>query len=67
MEKENSKDEINENKETEEIVKENNKFLNSQIEPKRIKIPLIGLVLAFMIILTGIIVGAIVLLQLNLQ
>ena len=67
MENENSKDEINENKETEEIIKENNKFSNSQIEPKRIKIPLISFVLTFMIIITGIIVGVIALLQINLQ
>ena len=81
MKEENSKDEINEIKETEEIVNENtneNIIENSEnkevpndiennkqnsLEPKRIKIPLIVLILFILILITGIVTEAILLLQ----
>ena len=61
--KENNNEEIA--KEDNTIVSEDNKFINDTIEPKRIKIPLVGLVLALIIIIIGITVGTIMLLQLN--
>ena len=47
------------------VVDENSQAINNTIEPKRIKIPLVGLVLALFIIIIGITVGTIMLLQLN--
>ena len=78
MKEESSKDEINEMKETEETVSENfseNKDISNNMEynlednkknipePKRIKIPLIVLILFLMILITGIVAGAIIILK----
>ena len=52
-------------KEAKEIVNEEKSSSSNVLEPKRIKIPLVGLVLALFIIIIGITVGTIMLLQLN--
>lgn len=52
-------------KEAKEIVNEEKSSSSNVLEPKRIKIPLVGLILLLMIIITGIIVGTIIFLKLN--
>lgn len=52
-------------KEAEEIVNEEKSSSSDVLEPKRIKIPLVGLILLLMIIITGIIVGTIMFLKLS--